>query len=100
MSRIAITILATAAIFAAVPAVAQMGSSTSGSGSMSDSKMSGDMPTTCQGMMDKEMPMMNSMAEGNKKMMAMKEMNMAKQAMTAGHEKTCMMHMKKSMGMM
>lgn len=94
MSRILITALTAAAIFTAAPAFAQMGSS------MSGNKMSGDMPTTCQGMMDKEMPMMNSMADGNKKMMAMKEMDMAKKAMADNKEKTCMMHMKKSMGMM
>ncbi len=89
MSRILVTALTAAAILTAIPAFAQM-----------NSKMSGDMPTTCQGMMDKEMPMMNSMADGNKKMMAMKEMDMAKTAMASGKEKTCMTHMKKSMGMM
>ncbi len=93
MSRILFTALTAAAIFAAAPAFAQMGSA------MSGSKMS-DMPKTCQGMMDRQMPMMNSMASGNKKMMAMKEMDMAKAAISSGNEKTCMMHMKKSMGMM
>lgn len=84
------TLFAAAAILTAAPAFAQM----------SSGKMSGDMPMTCQGMMDKQMPMMNSMSDGNKKMMAMKEMDMAKKAMSSGNEKTCMMHMKKSMGMM
>ena len=94
MNRILVTALTAAAILTAAPAFAQTGSN------MGAGKMSGDMPTTCQGMMDKEMPMMNSMSDGNKKMMAMKEMDMAKKAMADNKEKTCMMHMKKSMGMM
>jgi hypothetical protein len=65
---------------------------------MSGNSMSADaMPTTCQGMMDKAHPMMDSMADGNKKTMAMKQMGMATTAMSAGKEKTCMSHMKMAM---
>jgi hypothetical protein len=55
------------------------------------------MPNTCQGMMDKAHPMMDSMSDGNKKAMAMKYMGMANTAMSAGKEKTCMSHMKMAM---
>jgi hypothetical protein len=65
---------------------------------MSGNSMSAHaMPTTCQGMMDKAHPMMDSMSDGNKKMMAMKHMGMANTAMSAGKEKTCMSHMKMAM---
>ncbi len=52
---------------------------------------------TCQGMMDKAMPMMNSMAAGSKKTMAMKEMDMAKSEMTKKNEMGCQTHMKSAM---
>jgi hypothetical protein len=66
--------------------------------SMSGKAMSaGAMPTTCQGMMDKAHPMMDSMSDGHKKMMAMKQMGMANTAMSGGKEKTCMSHMKMAM---
>jgi hypothetical protein len=90
MSRILITAIAAATIIVASPALAQMSNGMKG----------GDMPATCQGMMDKASPMMDSMSDGNKKMMAMKQMDMAKTSMAAGKEKTCMMHMHKAMGMM
>jgi hypothetical protein len=69
---------------------------------MAHNSMSADaMPTTCQGMMDKAHPMMDSMSDGKKKTMAMKHMDMANTAMSAGKEKTCMSHMKMAMhGMM
>ncbi len=90
------------------PAMANGTSGKSMSGnSMAGSSMSGNsmsahtMPTTCQGMMDKAHPMMDSMSDGSKKKMAMKHMDMANTAMAAGKEKTCMSHMKLAMhGMM
>jgi hypothetical protein len=48
-------------------------------------------------MMDKANGM-SQPSDANKKAMAMKEMDMAKSAMTKGQEKTCQMHMKKAMG--
>jgi hypothetical protein len=77
----------------ALPAAAQMGAATNGTNAMSESAM----PVTCQGMMDKAMPMSSSMADGNKKMMAMKQMDMAKMAMGKGDEKMCVSHMKMAM---
>jgi hypothetical protein len=66
--------------------------------SMSGNAMSADaMPTNCQGMMDKAHPMMDSMSDGHKKMMAMKQMGMANTAMSGNKEKTCMKHMKMAM---
>ena len=97
MIRTRFAAIATASLIAlSAPAFAQMGSSMGASG-----MKGGNMPTTCQGMMDKAKPMMNSMADGSKKKMAMKHMDMAKMAMSAGHEKTCESHMKTAMhGMM
>ena len=89
-------IAAVSLVALSAPAFAQMGSSMGTSG-----MKGGNMPTTCQGMMDTANPMMNSMADGSKKKMAMKQMDMAKMAMSAGHEKTCKSHMKTAMhGMM
>jgi hypothetical protein len=66
--------------------------------SMSGNAMTADaMPTTCQGMMDKAHPMMDSMSDGHKKKMAMKQMGMANTAMSGGKEKACMSHMKMAM---
>jgi hypothetical protein len=66
--------------------------------SMSGNAMTADaMPTTCQGMMDKAHPMMDSMSDGHKKMMATKHMGMANTAMSAGKEKTCMSQMNMAM---
>jgi hypothetical protein len=86
------------------PAMANgmQGKSMSGN-SMAGNSMSGNsmsahaMPATCQGMMDKAHPMMDSMSDGNNKKMAMKHMGMATTAMSAGKEKTCMKHMKMAM---
>ena len=57
----------------------------------------GAMPTTCQGMMDKGKPMMDAMAAGRHKTMAMREMAMAEAAMDRHHMKTCMSHMRMAM---
>jgi hypothetical protein len=97
MIRFRFAAIATASLIAlSAPAVAQMGSSMG-----ADGMKGGNMPATCQGMMDKATPMMDSMADGSKKKMAMKHMGMAKMAMSAGHEKTCKSHMKTAMhGMM
>jgi hypothetical protein len=66
--------------------------------SMSGNAMTADaMPNSCQGMMDKAHPMMDSMSDGHKKKMAMKQMGMANTAMSDGKEKTCMSHMKMAM---
>jgi hypothetical protein len=59
--------------------------------------MSSDSTMSCQAMMDKANGM-SQPSDANKKAMAMKEMDMAKSAMTKGQEKTCQMHMKKAMG--
>ena len=83
-------IAAVSIIALSAPAFAQMASGGMKSGDST-------MPTTCQGMMDKASPMMDSMADGSKKTMAMKHMKMAKTAMAAGKEKTCMSHMKTAM---
>lgn len=64
------------------------------------SAMSGGMKSdsmSCQAMMDKASPMMDSMASGDKKTMAMKQMDMAKTDMAAGKEKSCMNHMNMAM---
>jgi hypothetical protein len=116
MIRINLAVAATVAMFAiSMPAFAQSSETTMGpnntagkSGAASamstNSAMSGgtnmaasSMPTTCQGMMDKAHPMMDSMGDGNKKMMATKQMDMANTAMSSGKEKTCMRHMKTAM---
>jgi hypothetical protein len=85
--------LAVGLIAFSLPAAAQMNN-----GTASKPAMAGDtMTATCQGMMDKAHPMMDSMSDGRKKTMAMKQMNMANTAMSAGKEKTCMSHMKMAM---
>jgi hypothetical protein len=90
MIRIAVAACAAVVVAAfAFPALAQTGDMAKG-GAMSNAD-------TCQGMMDKAMPMSSSMDEGNKKMMAMKQMDMAKADMAKGDEKMCMSHMKKAM---
>jgi hypothetical protein len=81
------------------PAIADgMSGKSTSSHSMSGNAMSADaMPTMCQGMMDKAHPMIDSMSDGHKKMMAMKQMGMANTAMSSNKEKTCMKHMKMAM---
>jgi hypothetical protein len=89
MSRILMTAAAAAALFAVTPAFAQMASDNMKMDSMS-----------CQQMMDKGNSSMGSMADGSKKTMMMKQMDMAKTSMAAGKEDDCKMHMKKAMGTM
>jgi hypothetical protein len=84
-------VTAAAVLTLSAPAFAQMGSS-----SMSSNSMSSDSAMSCQAMMDKA-GTMSQPTDANKKMMASKEMDMAKAAMAKGQEKTCQMHMKKAM---
>lgn len=101
MTRIACCAATMALIGFAAPAWAQSGTMSNGSmsnSSMSNSSMSSSM--SCQDMMDKARPMMDSMTDPSKKAMAMKEMKSAKMAMDKGHMTTCKSHMKKAMGMM
>jgi hypothetical protein len=86
--------------FAAIAAFSLIALSAPAFAQMDNGMKADNMPDTCQGMMDKASPMMDSMSDGNKKMMAMKQMDMAKTSMAAGREKTCMMHMHKAMNMM
>ena len=51
-------------------------------------------------MMDQANTSMSSMTDQTKKDAAMKEMDMAKTAMAAKHEKTCQSHMQKAMNVM
>lgn len=76
-----------AALFAAVPAVAQT------SGAMM--KMDCSEATMAKANAD-----MMKMTDATKKSAAMKEMEMAKGMMAKKDEKGCMMHMEKAMGMM
>jgi hypothetical protein len=100
MSRISSAALAVATLVVLSTPVFAQGSSM-GSAGGAGMNTSDSMPMTCQGMMDKAHPMMDNMANGNKKTMAMRQMDMANTAMSAGKEKTCMSHMKSAMkGMM
>ena len=67
----------------------------SGSSMSSGSAMNSDsaMGMNCQSMMNKAHPMMDNMADGRKKTMAVKQMDMANTAMSSGNEQTCMRHM-------
>ena len=85
--------LAVSLIACALPASAQMNIDTAGSAAMTGATMT----ATGQAMMYKPHPMMDSMSDGRKKTMAMKQMNMANTAMSAGKEKSCMSHMKMAM---
>jgi hypothetical protein len=103
MKRVTMTTLAAAmALTLSMPAMAQMGSSSSSSsssmsnGSMSNSSMSSDSSMTCQAMMDKANGM-SQPSDANKKAMAMKQMDMAKAAMAKGDEMGCKSHMKMAM---
>ena len=62
--------------------------------------MSSSSNMTCQQMMDQANTSMSSMTDQTKKDAAMKEMDMAKTAMAAKHEKTCQSHMQKAMNVM
>jgi hypothetical protein len=87
---------------AALPAAAQMtnpppsqamGSQTNGNGAAAANGMA--MENSCQGMMDKAVPMADGMADGSRKTMAMKHMDMAKMDMTKNDDAGCkkQMHM-------
>jgi hypothetical protein len=93
-------IAAVAILGLSAPAFAQMSTPGNAMGPATNGTagaMNTDMPKTCQGMMDKAGPKMDSMSDGSKKTMAMKQMDMAKTAMTSGDENTCMSHMKMAM---
>jgi uncharacterized membrane protein (DUF106 family) len=92
VSRILIA-AAAVSMLVSVPAFAQMGADKMASDKMAMDSMS------CQQMMDKGNTSMDSMADGSKKTMMMKQMDMAKMSMSSGKEADCKMHMKKAMGM-
>jgi len=90
MKRILITAIAATAILTAAPALAQA------AGAMTSDKMAMDA-MTCEQMMEKGHTSMDAMADGSKKTMMMKHMDMAMTSMTSGKESDCKMHMKKAM---
>jgi len=90
MKRILITAIAATTIITAAPAFAQT------AGAMKSHKMAMDA-MTCEQMMVKGHTSMDAMADGSKKTMMMKHMDMAKMSMTSGKESDCKMHMKKAM---
>jgi hypothetical protein len=102
MKRMTLSALTAATFLAcALPAGAQMapaGSQPMGAETNGSSSATGNgtaMAMTCQGMMDKAMPMSDGMSDGSKKTMAMKHMDMAKADQSNGDEAGCktQMHM-------